>query len=116
MVDPWRVHWVEKKHVLRYLKGMVDYGLNYERGDGVILIGYTDSDWVGCVSDRKSTSSCCFGLGSIVVSWFRQKQNLVALSVAEVDYMVASQGSHEAIWLCKLLVRIFGVQMRPMVI
>ena len=32
------------------------------------LAGYTDSDWAGCAFDRKSTSGCCFGLGSVVVS------------------------------------------------
>jgi hypothetical protein len=43
------VHWVATKHVLRYLCGTIDYGLNYQRGDGVRLVGYTDSDWEGCV-------------------------------------------------------------------
>jgi hypothetical protein len=81
---------VAAKHVLRYLCGTVDYGLNYLRGDGVRLVGYTDSDWAGCVSDQKSTSGCCFGLGSTVVSWFRRKQKSVALSSAEAEYMVAS--------------------------
>jgi hypothetical protein len=116
MVEPWRVHWVRAKYVLRYLKGTMDYGLNYDRGDGVILIGYTDSDWAGRVSDKKSILGCCFGLGSTVVSWFNQKQKSVALSSAEVEYMVASHAICEAIWLCKLLVGIFGVQIRPTVI
>jgi hypothetical protein len=70
MVEPRSVHWVETKHVLRYLKGMVDYCLDYERGGGVRLIGCTYSDWAGCIVDRKSTSGCCFKLGSEVVSWF----------------------------------------------
>jgi hypothetical protein len=68
MVEPRRVHWVEAKHVLKYLRGTVDFGLDYVRRDGVRLIGYTDSDWARCVVDRKSTSGCCFGLGSTVVS------------------------------------------------
>ena len=75
MVEPRRVHWVAAKHVLRYLQGTLDYGLDYRQGDGVRLAGYTDSDWVGCASDRKSTFGCCFDLGSTVVSWFNQKQN-----------------------------------------
>jgi hypothetical protein len=68
MVEPRRVHWIASKHVLRYLARTVDYGLDYVRGDGVRLIGYTDSDWAGCAIDRKSTSGCCFGLGLAIVS------------------------------------------------
>jgi hypothetical protein len=110
MVEPRRVHWVAAKHVLRYLCGTVDYGLDYLRGDGVRLVGYTDSDWAGCVSDRKSTFGCCFRLGSIVVSWFSRKQKSVALSSAEFEYMAARQASCEALWLPKLLVGLFGVR------
>jgi hypothetical protein len=116
MVEPRRVHWVVAKHVLRYLCGMVDYGLDYHRGYGVHLVGYTDSYWAGCVSDRKSTSGCCFGLGSVVVSWFSQKQKSVALSLTEAEYMAASQASCEALWLRKMLVGFFGVQLRPTMI
>jgi hypothetical protein len=59
---------VEGKHVLRYIFGTIDYVLDYVRGDGVSLVGYTNSDWVGFAADRKSTLGCCFGLGSALVS------------------------------------------------
>jgi hypothetical protein len=68
MVDPRSVHMVGAKHVLRYIAGKVDYSLDYVRGDGVNLVGYIDSDWARCVADRKSTSGCCFSLGSGLVS------------------------------------------------
>jgi hypothetical protein len=116
MVEPRRVHRVETKHVLGYLCGTIDYGLDYQRGDGVRLVGYTESDWAGCVSDKKSTLGCCFGLGTTVVSWFSQKQKSVALISAEAEYMVASQACSEALWLRKMLVGLFGVQLRPTVI
>jgi hypothetical protein len=116
MVELRRVHWVAAKHVLRYLCGTIDYGLDYHRGDGVRLVGYTDSDWAGCVSDRKITSGCCFGLGSAVVSWFSQNQKSLALSSTEAKYMAASQPSCEALWLRKMLVGLFSVQLRPTVI
>jgi hypothetical protein len=60
MVEPRQVHWAAAKHVLRYLQGTLDFGLEYVRGNGVRLAGYTNSDWAGSVSDRKSTSGCCF--------------------------------------------------------
>jgi hypothetical protein len=107
------VQWSVTKHVLRYVVVIVDYGLDYVRGDGVGLVGYSDSNWAGCASDWKSTSGCCFGLGSVVVSWFNRKQKSMALSSAEAEYMAASQASYEAIWLRKLLVRLFGRELRP---
>jgi hypothetical protein len=40
MVEPRSVHWIGEKHVLRYIAGSVDFGLDYVRGDGVSLVGY----------------------------------------------------------------------------
>ena len=100
------MHWTTAKHILRYLVGTTDYGLDYRRSGGVGLVGYIDSDWASSVSDRKRIYGCCFILGSAVVSWFR-KQNSVALSSVEAEYMVASQASCEALWILKLLVDLF---------
>ena len=94
----------------------MEYGLDYRKGDGVRLAGQTDSDWAGCASDRKSTSGCYFGLGSAVVSWFSRKQQSVALSSAEAEYMAASLASCEAIWLRKMLFGLFGQLLRPSMI
>jgi hypothetical protein len=44
MVEPRRVHLIAAKHVLRYLMGTIDYGLDYVRGDGVRLAGFIASD------------------------------------------------------------------------
>ena len=69
MVEPRIVHWTVAKHMLRYLAGTTDYGLDYRRFGGVGLVGYIDLDWAGSVSDQKSTFSCCFnfGFGSCVM-------------------------------------------------
>jgi hypothetical protein len=80
MVASRQVHWVAAKHVLKYLRGTVGFGLRYVGGDGVRVYGYSDSDWAGSVVNRKSTPGGCFNLGSVVVSWFSRKQTFVALS------------------------------------
>jgi hypothetical protein len=59
LVEPRRVHLVVAKHVMRYLKGTIDYGLSYDGDHNFTLSGYTDADWARSVSDRKSTSGCC---------------------------------------------------------
>ncbi|KAH9292825.1 hypothetical protein KI387_042000, partial [Taxus chinensis] len=88
----------------------------YVRGEGIKLIGYTDADWVGSTTDKRSTSGCCFSLGSGVVSWFSRKQKSVALSSSEAEYIAASMATCEAIWLRKLLVALFGQKVETTVI
>jgi hypothetical protein len=99
LVEPRCVHLVAAKHVMRYLKGTMDYGLNYDGDHDFTLSGYTDSDWVGSVADRKSTSICCFSLGSAMISWQSRKQSNIALSIVEAEYLAACSDSCEAIWL-----------------
>jgi hypothetical protein len=55
----------------------------------------------------KSTSGCCFSLGSRAISWLSRKHKLVALSSAEAKYMAANLASCKAIWLRKLLMVLF---------
>ena len=108
-MEPWHVPFVATKHVMRYLKGTVDYGLKYEENQKINLEGYVDSDWAGSAIDRKSTSGCCFSMGSGVISWFSRKQSCVALSTTEAEYVATCLGTCEAVWLRKLLSDLFDL-------
>ena len=45
VVNTWRhVHLMGAKHGVRYLKGIVDYGLKYESNQKINLEGYVDLD------------------------------------------------------------------------
>eukprot|EP00253_Pinus_taeda_P024177 PITA_24177 len=68
MVRPTKLYWKVTKHALRYLRGTTEFGLWYKRIEGVKLQGFTDSDWVGSPSDRKSTSGRIFSIGLAAVS------------------------------------------------
>jgi hypothetical protein len=83
LVEPRHVHLMAAKHVMRYLKGTLDCGLNYDGDHDFTLIGYTDSDWAGSVSNRKITLGCCFSLGSSMISWQSKKQSSISLITAE---------------------------------
>ena len=60
LVQPRCVHLIVAKHVVRHLKGTIDLGLYYDGSHEYRLYGYTDADWAGSISDRKSTSGRCF--------------------------------------------------------
>ena len=47
MVNPKHIHLIGSKHVMRYLKGTLDYGIRYASNGEIILHGFTDSDWEG---------------------------------------------------------------------
>jgi hypothetical protein len=116
MVEPKRVHIVAAKHMMRYLKGTLDFGLYYTRDHDFRLSGYTDSDGSGSVSDRKSTSGCRFSLSSSMISWYSRKQFSIAPSMAEAEYIVACSASCEAIWLQRLLTNLFDLEMEATMI
>ena len=65
--------------------------------------GYTDADWAGSISDRRSTSEFMFSLGSAAISWSIKKQPTVALSSTEAEYRGAAMAACEVAWLQKLL-------------
>jgi hypothetical protein len=104
-----QTHWIAAKHVLRYLRGTVGYGLRYNSNVDLSLQGYVD--WVGSAADRKSTSGCCFTLGFAMVSWCSGKQSFVALSTTEVEYIALSVAFCEAVWLRNLMTDLFDQEM-----
>ena len=63
------------------------------------LIGYSDADYGGCRIDRKSTSGTCQFLGSNLISWHSKKQNSVALSTAEAEYVAAGSCCAQILWI-----------------
>ncbi|XP_050890473.1 secreted RxLR effector protein 161-like [Lathyrus oleraceus] len=80
-------HWKAAKKVLRYLKGTKDYMLMYRKTDNLDVIGYSDSDFVGCVDSRKSTSGYIFMMANGDISWRSTKQTLIATSTMEAEFV-----------------------------
>jgi hypothetical protein len=110
------IHMVVVKHVLKYVRGTIAYGLRYTSSGGVMLHGFTDSDWMGSTVDRKSTSGYCFSLGSSMISWSSRKQSSIAQSTSKAEYIAASVASREAMWLRKLLSDLFSAELEHTVI
>ena len=102
LAKPSKGDWVIIKHVLQYIKGSLDKKLVYRKtADGLKLHGFSDSDWAGDTSDRRSTTGYCFMLNTSgpPVSWKSQKQSTVALSSCEAEYMALCDAVKEAKFL-----------------
>jgi hypothetical protein len=101
--DPKEVHLRAMKRIMRYLVYTPKFGLWYPKGSTFDLIGYSDADWAGCKIDRKSTSGIFRFLGRSLVSWASKKQNSVALSTAEAEYIAADHCCAQFLWMRQTL-------------
>ena len=72
-------------------------GLWYSKNFSLELLAYNDSDFAGCKLDRKSTNEACHFLGRNIISWSSRKQNFIALSSTEAEYI--ADGSYCALIL-----------------
>lgn len=110
MQSPKESHGTAMKQCLRYLRGTVALGLRFERSPSRLtrLIGYSDSSHNVDPDDGKSTTGHVFYLGGSPITWCSQKQDTVALSSCEAEFMAATEAARQAIWLQDLLKEITG--------
>ncbi|XP_047156547.1 secreted RxLR effector protein 161-like [Vigna umbellata] len=84
---------------MRYLQGTKDYMLIYRQTECLKVIGYSDSDYAGCVDSRKSTSGYIFMLAGGDVSWRSDKQTLTATSTMEDELVSCFEATSHGVWL-----------------
>jgi hypothetical protein len=101
--NPKECHLRVVKRILRYLVHTPYLGLWYPKGSNFKLVGYSDADYAGCKIDRKSTFGTCQFLGRSLVSWASKKQNSVALSTAEAEYVAAAHCCAQLLWMRQTL-------------
>ena len=95
------------KHVLRYLKGTSQQSLKFKKSENhLMLIGFSDSDWGGNLVDRRSISGYRFQLSECgpLISWKSRKQQTVALSTCEAEYIAVAETVQEGKFLRQLCI------------
>ena len=104
--NPQKEHWTALKPILRYLKGTTNIGILYKHDGSDKCVGYSDADWAGDPSDRKSTSGYIFMFSDGPISRSSKKQKCLALSTAEAEYVALSGAAQECLWLRQLEVEL----------
>jgi hypothetical protein len=101
--SPRTLHWQAVKRIFRYLRHTPDFGLWYSTYSSLSLHGFSDTDFVGCRLDRKSTSETCQFLGSSLVSWSSRKQSSVTQSTTEAEYVAAASCCSQLLWITYIM-------------
>ncbi|XP_020262923.1 uncharacterized protein LOC109838908, partial [Asparagus officinalis] len=102
--SPKASHLIAVKRIIKYVNGTFNLGLFYPKSTSFDLYGFCDADFAGCKVDRKSTSGTCQFLGNSLVSWASKKQNCVALSTTEAEYIAAGLCCAQVLWMKQSLV------------
>jgi hypothetical protein len=89
--------WKAAKHVLRYLKGTIDHGILFDGKQSYSLVAYSDADWAGDTTDRKSTTGSLIKIAGGPIYWRSTKQGGVSLSTTEAEYIAASETAKNVI-------------------
>jgi hypothetical protein len=108
MHNPGKLHWSAVKRIFRYLQGTKNYGIGFEKCKVAEFKCYSDADWAGDKDDRKSTSGYLFLLAGGPISWGSKKQNSVALSTSEAEYIALSLAIQEGKWIQGLINELFA--------
>nr|GEU77375.1 ribonuclease H-like domain-containing protein [Tanacetum cinerariifolium] len=103
MPDPRDPHFTALKHILCYVRGTLDYGLQLHVLSTTQLSAYTDADWAGCPVTRRSTSWYCVFLGDNLLLWSVKRQVTLSHSSAEAEYRGVANVVAETAWIRNLL-------------
>eukprot|EP00171_Calliarthron_tuberculosum_P001019 IDg1019t1 len=106
---PLKSHWTAVKRVLRYICGTRDRGIQYGASQSLDPVGYSDSDWGGCLETGKSTRGYLFMLAGGAVSWRPRKQTVVATSSCEAESIASCLATKEALWISRLYSDVHGL-------
>ncbi|XP_019159725.1 PREDICTED: uncharacterized protein LOC109156344 [Ipomoea nil] len=97
MHAPSELHWQAAKRLLRYLKGTICHGLFLRAGQPLLLRVYTDSNWGGCDTVGRSTTTYLVYLGDNLISWKSSRQNSVSRSSIEAEYQAIANAAAEVL-------------------
>lgn len=103
MANPTKKHWLPVKWVLRYIRGISNSRLVFQRRNNLKLVGYNDSDFATDLDKRRSITGFVFTFGGTVIYWKSSLQKVVDLSTTEAEYIALLEEAKEATWLRGLL-------------
>ena len=106
---PTKRHWVALKKVYRYLAGTPDRGLLFHSGCEPVIGAWCDADFGSDAVDSKSRTGYIITIGGTPVDWYSKKQDIVALSTAEAEYVAMSKVGQAVIFVRDLVEFMTGV-------
>jgi hypothetical protein len=94
--NPGISHWNGIKKALRYIQGTNGLMLTYERSDSLEIVGYSYSDFVGCLDTDRSISGYIFKLVGGTISWSSSKQTVMTSFTMYAEFVACYEAVGQA--------------------
>ena len=104
--NPSRVHWGAIKRIFAYLKHTKHVCITYRADAKTPLYAYVDADWAGCKLTRRSTTGFVIMFANAAVCWGSRKQQVIALSSCESEYIAGCICGQEVMWIRSLFMEL----------
>jgi hypothetical protein len=103
--EPREYHVAVVKQILLYVTGTSNWGLWFGRKkeNKTLLIGFSDSNFVGDADTTQSTIGVIFLIANNPVTWQSMKQRVVAQFSCEFEYIAVANAMCQALWLARVL-------------
>jgi len=102
--NPGPKHWAAVKHLFRYLKGTLEYKLQYSGQAGsAVFTTYTDAAHDDCLDSGCSTGEYVTMMAGGAIGWGSKLQSIVAFSTTEAEFVSAVKAGKEITWICSIL-------------
>jgi hypothetical protein len=98
--DPGPDHWNALLHLCRYIIGTKQCGVVFKKsGTGLTPKTYCDANHAACTDTRRSVTGVITMLAGGPVFWMSKRQDVVALSTTEAEYIAYGKGAQQAKWI-----------------
>ncbi|XP_022897814.1 uncharacterized protein LOC111411521 [Olea europaea var. sylvestris] len=81
----------------------IDMGLHFNSQTTLDLCAFSDADWIGCPTTRRSTTSYCTFLEGNLISWCAKKQHTISRSSTKAEYCAMANAAAKLTWMTFIL-------------
>lgn len=104
VTKPRDIDWNEIKRIIRYIKGKrsdLKLYLSSEKCSENVF-AFSDANWAEDREDRKSNSGYYCSVNGGAISWSCIRQNVIAMSSTEAEYVALSETCKEVVWIKRI--------------
>ena len=111
--NPKELDLILVKRIIRYINGTLGYILWYPYDSSFMIVRYSNADQAENVEDRKNTFVACIFISDCLVAQLSKKQNSIALSIVEAEYIVVGSYCMQLPWIKQMLTN-YGIEQRTL--